>query len=133
MQSRRTFLILTSLVILTATAYAATEYKFDTGKCENGNTWWSVSSYSDGELYQVTGLDCDGRNYRRYLTAIHHVPTDPTGGETPTFTGPGWYALVRYDAFHRVIWEGGKASDNSFWEAGFTYDDDNNPTPGNIY
>ena len=30
--------------------------------------------------------------------------------------GVRWFALVRYDANRRVIWQGGRATDGTYWE-----------------
>src|SRR3954464_10570203 len=96
-------IIIAGLAIAISVAYAGTRnYKFDSGSCDNGNTWWSVSTYLDGVLTEVNGTDCSGKHYTRYPHRII-VSSDPLDGETPTFTdlasnGQAWYAPARYDA-----------------------------------
>ncbi len=122
-------IIALGFIVALAVAYASTEtYKFDSGDCDNGKTWWSVSTYRDGVLTEVDGVDCSGKHYTRYPHRIV-VSSDPLDGQPPTFTdvasnGNIWYALVRYDADHRVIWQGGKDGNGEYWITDITYNDD---------
>jgi hypothetical protein len=126
-------IISVGLAISIAIAYAGTyNYKFDTGSCDNGNAWWSVSTYLDGILTEVDGVGCDGRHYSRYPHR-RVVTADPLEGAEPTFTdaasnGNTWYALVRYDADHRVIWEGGKDGNGEYWVTDISCDEETQGT-----
>lgn len=119
----RISLLMAAIVVAADIAYAATEFKFESGECDNGNRWWSVSEFNRGLLMQVSGIDCDGISYVRYPER-KNVAVDPTAGATPTFTGDGWHASIRYDALRRVVWAGGKDMAGNYWvTTAITYDD----------
>ena len=111
-------IIIAFLLLLPSLAFAATEYRMLQGDCANGNRWWTVSEYQNGRLMAIHGLDCSGKEYHR--TGYRIVPSDPTGGATPTFTGTGdngaaWYAVLRVDESGVVVWQGGRDADGAYW------------------
>lgn len=79
--------------ILTSTSPAAgiVQYRFDSGTCENGKTWASVTSYIAGVFVWADGIDCEGTRYHRrepcYEYSVKELSEDPTAGLTPTHTG----------------------------------------------
>ncbi len=123
------------LLVTATVAFAATqENKYEEGKCSNGKTWWSVSTYEDGKLLSVIGRDCEGNIYIKNCDYLV-VPNDPTNGVPPTFTGTGsngviWTAVVRYDAYGRVNWEGGRNANGQYWEATISHETTGGSGPG---
>ena len=90
------------------------------GSCITNKGWYSANYYEGGRIVRLRGHDAFEMDYE-LEAAPHTVPADPTGGERPTFSGIGangvrWFALVRYDANRRVIWQGGRATDGTYWE-----------------
>jgi hypothetical protein len=137
----RSFIPALGLLALTAAASAGfLTYKFDSGTCDNGAAWWSVSTYIEGKLIEVDGVGCDGKPYHRYPKRVV-VSADPLDGATPLFTGTAsngaaWYAQPRYDELGRVVWQGGRDEEGAYWITEIGYDDETTPggaaTPGEM-
>lgn len=131
---RATLVTLGIVLVASGASHAGTENIFASGDCANGKKWWSVSTFHDGRLSVVMGLDCDGKIYMRY-SYLDNVPSDPTAGETPNYVGSGWYALARYDDLHRIVWIGGKDISGQFYVSTIDYPVDDGtggdePQPG---
>lgn len=123
----RTVFAMTALlsVISVVVVLAATEHRYQSGRCLDGSEWWSVTKYDNGRACEVWGIDCTGINYHRDLHC-QNVQADPTEG-VHTFTGVDngavWYARTRYDAKNRLVWIGGKDARGIFYEAHLAYDE----------
>lgn len=126
-------LVLLALMICAGALYAARqEHRYESGSCDNGLVWWSVTTYVNGQACDITGVNCDGVRYSRDLHCTI-VGADPTAGvHTESGTGPGgkvWYARTRYDDRSRLVWIGGRNLDGSFYETSISHD---SPGPGEL-
>ncbi|MBS1912753.1 MAG: hypothetical protein JST22_12265 [Bacteroidetes bacterium] len=114
------FLALTLLFLapVVASATVDVEYRLEQGECANGNRWWIVSEFVNGDLFTINGLDCNGNEYHRKGNS-RIVAEDPTRGMTPTYTGVGengepWYAVVQFTG-PELTWAGGRDANGAFW------------------
>lgn len=99
-------LFLLSLSLNSTSASAGTvQYKFDSGICDNGKTWASVTCYIAGVFVWADGIDCDGNRYHRLGPCFEYhyreLSEDPTIGLTPTHTGEtsvgSWRSVIVRD------------------------------------
>ncbi len=112
------------LMSLAATAEnKKVESKFTQGDCAGQAAgWWAVTTFVDGVPARIVGVNCAGASYDWDLTGNGGkkiVPSDPTGGQPPTFTGVcgsgAWYALVQADAGGMPVWMGGVGCDGQYY------------------
>ncbi len=111
-------------IILSQTSATAgvVEYRFDSGKCSNGNTWVSVSCYVGGVFAWSDGVDCDGTKYsHRGCLRVQQLPADPTEGLIPTHTGSTeigpWKSVIIRDDSGIPISIAGVSESGSYYSA----------------
>jgi hypothetical protein len=122
-------IILVVIVLLGAVAPMSGKNQliFQTGDCDEGGTWWSVSEWDGGQLIQLWGLDCSGKYYYKVVPSQWNiVAADPTGSATPLITGDCdagmvWKAVLVYDNNRRVVNAGGQFCDGVYWTTAFDY------------
>jgi hypothetical protein len=113
-------LLIASLILLFPIALVSngtSEFRLQQGPCDDDNAWWCVSEYENGFLVSVHGVDCGGNTYHKKGWRV--VSSDPMNGEPPTETGVDesgrpWRAVIHVSN-GRVIWQGGQASDGTYW------------------
>jgi len=112
----------TALLITTVEALAGLGipvYKFDSGTCDNGKSWASVSCYIAGRLVWIEGVDCDGKSYRRWDCNVVPVSSDPTLGLIPTHSGECeagmWRAVIVRDGSGYPFSAAGVGCDGAFY------------------
>lgn len=125
---------------MAAQASAKPQLIFQTGECDDGATWWSVSEWDNGQLVQLWGKDCNGNYSHKPVSGLwDRVLYDPTLGHAPVLTGEceatTWRAVLIYDAGKRVVGAGGRFCDETFWATSFDYAtgtgwEDAPPVPG---
>lgn len=108
---------LLTLVARPSAALAATEVYFHSGNCANGGIWWSVSTYMEGTLVEVTGVDCFGNFYRK--TGGSTLSAPPVGILGDWDSGvcsatASWTGRIIYDANHAAIGALGTSCSGSY-------------------
>ena len=124
MRNKRLYspLLAAVLVAAAASAHAATEFKYDTGPCKGGGSWYSVTQYDNGRPVRMWGRGCNNLFYEHDICYPYNIlPIDPVSGN-PTHQGfcadglAGWYSEIIYSSDYTPIAIRGRNCEGQFYE-----------------